>query len=235
MDSPIQSLDGLPEARVVLTCEHARERLPAPWSWSPADRRLVGTHWAYDLGAGDLTEELASALRAPAVLSNFSRLLVDPNRPENSDTLFRDTAEGTPVELNASISPDERERRLAEFYRPYHAQIDETVASSVADLVFAIHSFTPVYEAQTRDTEIGVLFDRDEAIAQEMADCFDRLGFVVGLNEPYSGADGFMFSADRHGRAHGRRAVEVEVRQDLATDVQTRFRIVQGLVAFFGR
>lgn len=235
MQAPAHYLKGSDEAAVVLTCEHAGERLPVPWRWSDSDRRLVGTHWASDLGAADLTRELSASLHAPAVLSNFSRLLVDPNRPLDADTLFRELADGVPVELNQAISADEREQRLAQFYRPYHALVDHTVGRGTAGLVFAIHSFTPTYEGQIRNTEIGVLFDQDAALGAEMADAFDRAGFVVGLNEPYSGADGFMFAADHHARAHDRAALEIEVRQDLATDPSVRVRITDCLVALFGR
>jgi len=65
---------------IILTCEHASERMPEPFRFPEEDAWLVGTHWAYDLGAADLTRELADAIGAAAVLSRFSRLLIDPNR-----------------------------------------------------------------------------------------------------------------------------------------------------------
>src|SRR5690606_18998130 len=73
---------------VVLTCEHASERLPSPYAWPTGDARLVGTHWAFDLGIAPFARALAAELGAPAVLSRFSRLLVDPNRPLDAPTLF---------------------------------------------------------------------------------------------------------------------------------------------------
>src|SRR5690606_25270112 len=120
-----EAIEGAREAPIFLTCEHASERLPAGYEWPAGDRRLVGTHWAFDLGAAAITEELAAALRAPAVLSRFSRLLIDPNRPADSDTLFRAEAEGEPVELNRDLDEAERQRRLERFHAPFHEAIHQ--------------------------------------------------------------------------------------------------------------
>ena len=79
---------GAGDAGVVLTCEHASNRLPEPWKWSERDQRLIDDHWAWDIGAADFSRELADRLGAVAVLARFTRLLVDANRPLDSDTLF---------------------------------------------------------------------------------------------------------------------------------------------------
>lgn len=215
--------DGLP---LVLTAEHASERMPAPWEWPEADRWLVGTHWAYDIGAAELTRELAEGLGATAILARFTRLLADPNRPESDPTLFREVAEGHPVALNQSLSPEERARRLERLWRPYHAAVDEAVRGSHAPLVLAIHTFTPIYEGEVRELEVGVLFDREEDLAVELADALRAVGLNVALNEPYSGRAGLIYSAHRHAETHGRRALELEVRQDLAVEEVFRARLI---------
>jgi len=62
---------------LVLTCEHASEALPPSYTWSPADRqRLVGTHWASDIGAAATTKALCEQLDVPGIATTFSRLLV---------------------------------------------------------------------------------------------------------------------------------------------------------------
>src|SRR5262249_15286085 len=94
---------GEGQARALFTCEHASERLPDPWRWASDDEWIRGTHWAYDLGAADLARELALELDAVAVLSRFSRLLADPNRPEHSPDLCRASAEGRAIQLNAAL------------------------------------------------------------------------------------------------------------------------------------
>src|SRR5690606_29199626 len=135
-----EAIEGELSSPVFLTCEHASQRLPEGYEWHPADRRLVGTHWAYDLGAAEITEELATVIGAPAVLSRFSRLLIDPNRSESSETLFLAEAEGIPVELNRDLLEEERNRRIERFHRPYHEAIDTRLGRSRAEIVFSIHS-----------------------------------------------------------------------------------------------
>src|SRR5689334_19605318 len=124
MIDPVEIVEGAREAAAFLTCEHATQRMPPGWAWPDRDRRLVDTHWAFDPGARELTHELAKALDTTAVLSRYTRLLIDPNRPETSDTLFRAVAEGEPIELNTIHLDDaERARRIEELHRPYHAAI----------------------------------------------------------------------------------------------------------------
>lgn len=230
-----EALEGEIDAPVFLTCEHASQRLPAGWSWPERDRRLVGTHWAYDLGAAEIARELAAALRAPAVLSRFTRLLADPNRAEEDDSLFRTRADGEPVELNLRIDDDDRRRRLEGYHRPYHRAIDERLGAHRAEILFSIHTFTPVYEGQVRRVEVGVLFDTQERLACDLARAIADAGFVTALNEPWSGREGLIYAAERHAGAHGRRALELEVRQDLAVSAEVRSRLVPVLARFFSR
>lgn len=220
---------------ILITCEHATQRMPPGWSWPDEDRWLMDSHWAYDIGARDIVLELRRALGATAVLSRYSRLLIDPNRIEDSPTLFRTRAEGRPVHLNTALLDDaERARRIEHLLRPYHAGLDMAVRESRAPTLLAIHSFTEVYEGQPRELEVGVLFDRDEGLATRVAEALARKHLEVALNEPYSGKNGLMYSVDRHARAHSREAVELEVRQDLAADPAFRATFVEWLAEIFG-
>ncbi len=224
--------------RVVLTAEHAGGDLPPPWSWPAADRWLVGTHWATDVGVVRLTHALAAAEGAPAVLSTFSRLLVDPNRPTSSDTLFRDRAEGRAVVLNTGLGPAERKLRLDTLYAPYHDAVDAMVAASPGALVLSLHTFTPSYEGTPRAVQLGVLYDTDEPAALRFYEAVRGHGLDTRLNEPWSGREGLMHSPALHARHHGRVALELEVRNDLADDPAWTARLValiqRGLDAVLG-
>jgi predicted N-formylglutamate amidohydrolase len=220
---------GAAGAGVVLTCEHASQHMPATHALAGEDARLVGTHWAYDLGARELTLACAEALGAPAVLSSFSRLLVDPNREEDHPDLFRKTAEGHPVRLNAALTPADRTLRLAQYYRPFHAAVRQCTAAARPVLLFSIHSFTPLYEGVPRSVQLGVLFNREEALAQAFSAQLARLGFPSNANEPWSGKAGLIFSAESHAYGAGARPLELEVRQDLACDPAYRARLVPAL------
>jgi predicted N-formylglutamate amidohydrolase len=229
IEEAFEIVRGGEHASVILTCEHASERMPAPWTWSDADLRLVGTHWAFDLGAADLTRELATRMGAVGILARFSRLLVDPNRAEHEASLFRDVAEGLPVTMNVALAPADREARLATYYRPFHAAIDREVAVTRATTLLSVHSFTPVYEGNQRTLEVGVLFDREDALGAMLVDAFEEAGFRVAPNEPYSGKAGLIHSAATHAEARGLRAVEIEVRQDLAIERAFRARVIDVL------
>lgn len=213
----------------LITCEHASERLPDPWQWAIEDRWLVGTHWAHDIGAEDLSRDLAEALGATAVLSRFTRLLADPNREETARDLFLAEAEGKPVTLNHALDREERERRLARLWRPFHAAVDREVARSTSPVILAIHTFTPVWNGVARAVELGVLFDEEEELAERARFMLAKTGLVVRMNEPYSGRAGLIYSARRHALAHGRRALELEVRQDLAVEAVVREKVVAAL------
>jgi predicted N-formylglutamate amidohydrolase len=210
-------------APLVVLCEHASQALPGGYAWSAADRWLRETHWAWDPGSRELAVELADEVGADALLARFSRLLIDANRPEDSQGLFRTVVEGQePVRLNEALSRGERAARLERFYRPYHWAADALVAQHPAAWVLSVHTFTPLYEGQRRDVQVGVLYDKEVARGEALHSLLQDGRHDVRRNEPWSGADGLMFSAAVHGDAHGRVALELEVRQDLATDAAWR-------------
>jgi predicted N-formylglutamate amidohydrolase len=200
---------------VVFTCEHASNQLPAKWSWPEEDQWIRGTHWAFDIGAAEVTRRLVERVGAVGVLAKFSRLLVDPNRDLAAGSLYRKEAEGKPLGLNAILDPADTERRVQDFYRPYHQVVDRCIQEAAGAPVLAIHSFTPVYAGNARSMEIGVLFDHSDDLGLRVADALREEGFKVALNEPYSGKNGMMFSAYRHAFEHQREALEFELRQDL--------------------
>ncbi len=228
-----ESIVGRPEAPIFLTCEHASEILPDPWLWSEDDRRLIGTHWAYDLGAREVTIELAQALNASAVLSRFTRLLIDPNRDESNPDLLRRVADGQAVELNQEVTAQERARRLEAYYRPFHAAVDRALSETAAPVLLSVHTFTPVYEGQIREVELGVLFNRELKAAHGLGEALSASFSGVAYNEPWSGLDGLIFSAEKHADKYGRCALELEIRQDRAEDPVYRAKLVNVLAEYF--
>lgn len=221
------------ETPVLLTCEHASERIPEPWRWHEGDGWLRGTHWAFDIGAAEITRELCAAWGATAVLSRFSRLLSDPNREPSAPDLVLGSAEGRSVELNRGVDRAETERRLARLWHPYHDAVEQELARVDARVVLAIHTFTPVWGGKPRDFELGVLFDLEEELAERTRAELVRAGFDTRMNEPYSGKAGLIFSAHHHAtrRGNGVAALELEMRQDLAADPRARARLIAPLWA----
>jgi len=204
--------------RWLVTCDHAANTVPpsvasGDLGLPPAD---MARHIAYDLGAAGVSRHLAARLNGPAILSTFSRLVIDPNRGEDDPTLIMRIYDGTVIEGNRALDSAERERRLAQFYRPYHAALAELAGRRDDTVMLAIHSFTPRLRGRTpRPWQIGVLHAHDGRLALPLIARLRREpGLIVGDNEPYSGhLDGD--SVDRHALRHGRPNALIELRHDV--------------------
>ena len=205
--------------RLLLTCEHASNVVPAPLTHTSADRRWLDDHWGWDIGAPDVVRELVRLKDCVAVLCGFSRLVLDPNRDVTHPDLIRREIYGEPLSFNVDLDAEEIDRRVTELYAPYHDAIDNQLHARMAlggdVLLLSIHSFTPKLDGEVRPMEIGVLYDNYDSVAERLAGAFRTQGFVTALNEPYSGRTGLMFAANRHGREHGVIYIELEIRQDL--------------------
>jgi predicted N-formylglutamate amidohydrolase len=209
--------DGV--GRLVLLCDHAASLVPPDYDGLGVPREQFDRHIAYDIGARDLTLGLAARLNATAVLSRFSRLLIDPNRGIDDPTLVMRLSDGTVVPGNRHVDEAERHRRITRFHAPYHAAIAASVAHVRAaghvPFLVSIHSFTPVWRGWQRPWHVGILWDKDEEVARAMIRGFLSQGdLVVGDNEPYHGAlEGDTLNT--HGTRAGLPHALIEVRQDL--------------------
>lgn len=218
--APFEIIDGERMRGMILIADHARRDLPDEYG----DLGLPGAeferHIAYDIGVETVTRQLAASLGVPAVMANFSRLLIDPNRGEDDPTLIRQLYDGTVIPGNYPLSREERERRLERFYRPYHDAVGSLTASvadhcGAAPFVFSIHSFTPHFQGRSRPWHVGMLWDSDPRATHAMLEMLRADGdLVVGDNEPYDGAlrGDTMY---RHAIVNGYAHALIEVRQDL--------------------
>ncbi len=165
---------------------------------------------------------MAQILGAPAVLTRYSRLLIDPNRGEDDPTLVMRISDGAMVPGNAGITAAERQKRLDAFYRPYHHAIDEMIDSMIdagrPPLIFSVHSFTENWRGWMRPWHAGVLWDNDPRLPVPLLDALRAdAALVVGDNEPYAGA----LHGDciyKHATTRGLANALIEVRQDLIRD-----------------
>ena len=202
----------------VFTCEHAANEL-SEWEPLDAERATLATHWGWDIGAAELTRALARRTASCAVLSRFSRLVCDPNRDPDEPSFVLDAVDGVALSWNRAVDAAERRRRQSHYFDPYHDAIDQALlrrrAVGTPFRLCSIHSFTPVYLGQSRPMEVGVLFDAWDEHAWRLEGALAAQGFAAVLNAPYSGYDGLIYAASRHGRAHGLVYLELEVRQDL--------------------
>ena len=211
-----------------MTCDHASNRVP---DWvaggdlgiAPED---MARHIAWDVGAAGLTRALAERLDSPAILSDFSRLVIDPNRGEFDPTLVMRLYDGTIIPANRYLTNDDVEERLARLYRPYHAAYACLADRRPDTVILAIHSFTPALKGKApRPWHVGVLYSHlDDRLSRPLiARLQAESDLCIGDNEPYSGhlpGD----AVDRHALAHGRHNTLIELRNDLIATAEDQAR-----------
>lgn len=217
MEPPYQILGADRPSRWLVTCDHASNRVPPEvgGTLGLSDGEM-GRHIAYDIGAAGVTRHLAERLDAPAILSTFSRLVIDPNRGEDDPTLVMKLYDRTIVPGNRHVDDAETERRLDLFHRPYHDALARLAARRPDTVLCAIHSFTPrLIGRHPRPWHVGLLYASDDRLARPLlASLRSERDLCVGDNEPYTGqlqGD----SMDRHGIRPGRPHILIELRHDL--------------------
>lgn len=216
--APYEILNDAGKGPWLLTCDHASNRVPDDVAGGdlglPAGE--MDRHIAYDVGAAGLTRHLAALLDAPAVLSNFSRLVIDPNRGSDDPTLVMKLYDGTIIPANRDAGPEEVARRKAALYDAYHGAVGQLAARREDTLYVAIHSFTPrLVGRRPRPWHVGILHAWDERLSRPLIDRLrQETDLVIGENEPYPGhlpGD----AVDRHALQHGRPNALIELRHDL--------------------
>src|SRR4051794_27265865 len=146
---PVERIDGRLDAGVLLICDHARNAFPPGYGALGLPGEALERHIAYDIGARWLTQRLAARLQAPAVLSTFSRLLIDPNRGADDPTLVMRYSDGAIVPGNARIDEAEIDRRTRLYWQPYRDAVQAITEAMLAagrpPAILSMHSFTPCW------------------------------------------------------------------------------------------
>lgn len=205
------------ESPPLFLCDHASNALPSGYGALGLAPELFQTHIAYDIGAAQMTRALAASFGAPAVLGAFTRLLIDLNRGPDDPTLVMKLSDGSIIPGNRDVDAAELARRIALFHAPYHQAIAQQIARLGSPPLISLHSFTPMWKGAPRPWQVGVLWDQDRRLAGPLMARLAQAGFVVGDNEPYSGAlEGDTLNC--HGTRNGLPHVLIEIRQDLIGD-----------------
>ncbi|MBC7739752.1 MAG: N-formylglutamate amidohydrolase [Candidatus Saccharibacteria bacterium] len=230
--------------RCLVTCDHATNRVPSDicegdLGIAPED---MARHIAWDVGARGVAEALAEGLDCPMIWSDFSRLVIDPNRGEDDPTLVMKLYDGTIIPGNRHVDGAEVQRRLTALYWPYHVAMAELAGRQAGTVIVSIHSFTPALRGRpARPWHVGVLYaHQDDRLSRVLIDRLQAEGDIcVGDNEPYAGylpGD----AIDRHALQPGRHNTLIEVRNDLIGDAagqaawgQRLARILRGILDDF--
>ena len=208
---------------VLLTCDHASNAIPralGDLGLPPAARRQ---HVAWDIGAAAVTRLLAEALDAPALLTGYSRLVIDCNRDPGDPTSIPAVSDGVAVPGNRRLTEAARAARRDACFAPYHtaiaARLDALMAAGRPPALLSIHSFTPVMAGVARPWHIGILWDKDGRIPQPLLAVLRAdPAITVGDNQPYSAREPAGYTVRHHAVQRGLPHVAIELRQDLVAD-----------------
>ena len=215
--------------KLMLTCEHASNRLPAAFKKAvPAE--VLKTHRAYDIGALLVFRKLVRFAKPEfSCEGKFSRLFVDLNRTITNKSAFSEYYE----------APDARDKAVAEkakvqataYWKEYRDNVEKFVQQNIgksgkgaankgAEIVhLGIHSFTPVLNGKVRNTDIGILYDparpQERAYAQVIKDEIKRLypTMKVRFNYPYKGTSDGLTTTLRKKFGPRYAGLEIEINQ----------------------
>ncbi|TLX43304.1 N-formylglutamate amidohydrolase [Xanthobacter autotrophicus] len=207
----------------LIVADHAGNAFPRSMGRlgiSEADR---ARHIAWDIGIAGVCRTLAERLDATLIQQNYSRLIIDCNRPPAAPSSIPPESEATLIPGNLVLSDEERAARERELFQPYHARIaaelDRRAKVGRPTVLVAMHSFTPVYLGVARPWQVGVLYNHDTRFASAtLAALRQDSGLTVGDNEPYSVDDTTDYTIPVHGEQRGLLHTGIEIRQDLITE-----------------
>lgn len=177
-------------------------------------------HIALDIGIANLSCVVSDALDAALIQQNYSRLVIDCNRPPGAATSIPEISELTPIPGNVGLSAAERTAREREIFRPYHDAIATALQrreqTGTPTALVALHSFTPVFKTVERPWHAALLYHRDPRLARAMLALLrNEAGLIVGDNEPYFVSDETDYTIPVHGERRNIPHALVEIRQDL--------------------
>jgi len=209
--------------KLIISCEHAGNEVPGEYhhlfkgGWE-----TLQTHRGVDIGALKLTNTIADTMKQEPYLHTVTRLLVDLNRSVQSPTLFSEFTRKQPLNVREDI--------FENYYRPHREKVEKRVQQIVDQghqaLHVGVHTFTPVWEGEERDVDVGFLYDPTRDGEQQFCQHWRRQlsakhkGLRLRMNQPYRGTmDGFTTYLRRNYSAKDYLGMEIEVSQRFASTV----------------
>lgn len=207
----------------LLVCDHAGRDIPRRLHNLGLAESNLARHIAWDIGIAGVGRTLADALGAMLIQQNYSRLVIDCNRPPGSPASIPEISELTPIPGNVGLSEAAKAARAREIFWPYHrrieAELDLRRQSGRPAVLIALHSFTPAFKGETRAWHAALLYNRDPRLARRLFDLLkEQEGLIVGDNEPYHVSDTTDFTIPVHGERRGLPHALIELRQDLIAE-----------------
>ena len=223
---------------VVFTCEHGGNLIPVRYKpYFQGQNKLLATHRGYDIGALPVAKALAKEWNAPLFFALVSRLVIDLNRSIGHKTAFS--------ELTRDLEEQERKRIVDRFYVPYRSEVEGWIQKRVKKgervLHLSIHSFTPELYGETRNAEIGILYDPKRPLESALAKDLHRelllvqAAYRVRRNYPYRGySDGFQTYLRKCFGPRHYAGLEIEMNQGITQKTSGQKSMTDVFVRAFG-
>lgn len=217
---PVSVFNASGESVFLIVADHAGNTFPRAMGSLGLDVADRERHIAWDLGIAGVCRSLSDLLDAMLIQQNYSRLVIDCNRPPGVPQSIPEASDGTLVPGNQGLDTVARRAREAGVFHPYHAHIaaelNRRQGTGRPVALIAMHSFTPVFGGMQRPWHVGALHHRDSRLASALLDVLRREdGLTVGDNEPYDVGDATDWTIPVHGERRGILHVGIEIRQDL--------------------
>jgi predicted N-formylglutamate amidohydrolase len=205
---------------LLLVADHAGNTIPRALDRLGIAEAECERHIAWDIGIAGVGQTLADALRAMLIQQNYSRLVIDCNRPPGSPASIAEISELTPIPGNVALSEAAKAARAREVFWPYHqcieAELELRHQSGRPTALIALHSFTPTFRGEARPWHVALLYNRDPRLARRLFELLkEQQGLIVGDNEPYHVSDTTDFTIPVHGERRGLPHALIEIRQDI--------------------
>ena len=231
--------DGVDAMPVVFDSPHSGSVYPSDFDFAAPVEVMRRAEDAF------VDELFAPAHGAALLAALFPRSYVDPNRHEQEiDTLLlsepwphpiqpshrsarglgvvRRLVRATVAVYDRRLSVSEVQSRIARYHRPYHDELSAMIAAAHGRFgaVWHVNCHSMKSTAKGRLRDDFVLGDRDgTTCAPEFTDLVAAtlrgLGYSVGLNHPFKGAEIVI----RHGDpAAGRHSLQIEINRGLYMD-----------------
>jgi predicted N-formylglutamate amidohydrolase len=235
----VQEYNAAGRSPYLLTCDHYGRLIPKVLGDLGLTEGELTRHIAWDIGIAGVAETLSRHLDAHLIAQNYSRLVIDCNRPPHAASSIPRISEATTIPGNEGLAGEAAAIRRREIFDPYHRRIDAIIDQRLRDrmptVLVALHSFTPVYAGIARPWHIGTLYHRDTRLPPLLLKLLrSEPDLVVGDNEPYAVSDETDYTIPVHGEARGLICTGIEIRQDLIQDQDGQHQWAERLARIFG-
>lgn len=201
---------------------------------TPASRMLPDTDWRVDE-----LYDFAGDLGATVLKANYSRYVVDLNRPPDGESLYpgRETTDVCPLELfngepiyrdGCEPDPDEINRRRVMYWQPYHDRLAAELARATERhghaILYDCHSIAPIvprlFDGRLPALNLGTNrgFSCARAIQEAVVEQLATSGYAHAVNGRFIGG----YITRHYGQPEqGRHVLQMEIAQDAYMDGTT--------------